>query len=59
VFGEHQLRLNSDFDDIEITHRARSRDAFASGALQAASWIVGQKPGFYRIENVVAEVAKQ
>lgn len=58
VFGEHQLRLNSAFDDIELTHRARSRDAFASGALQAAQWIITQKPGFYRIEDVVAEVAQ-
>jgi 4-hydroxy-tetrahydrodipicolinate reductase len=57
-FGEHQLRLNSYFDDIELTHRARSRDAFASGALQAARWIIKQKPGFYRIEDVVAEVAQ-
>lgn len=59
VFGEHQLRLNSEFDDIEITHRARSRDAFASGALQAARWIVRQKPGFYKIEDVVADVVKE
>lgn len=57
VFGEHQLRINSPFDDIEITHRARSRDAFASGAIKAAEWLVNQqKPGFYLIEDIVEEL---
>lgn len=56
VYGEHQLRINSLFDDIEITHRARSRDAFAAGALKAARWVVDQKPGFYRVEDVVEEL---
>lgn len=57
VFGEHQLRLNSPFDDIEITHKARSRDAFAAGALQAASWITNQDAGFYLLEDVIEEIA--
>jgi len=56
VFGEHQLRINSEFDDIEITHRARSRNAFAAGALKAVSWIVRQEPGFYRLEEVVEQI---
>lgn len=59
VFGEHQLRINSLYDDIELTHRARSRDAFAAGSLQAAQWLINQKPGFYLIEEVVEEVLTQ
>jgi 4-hydroxy-tetrahydrodipicolinate reductase len=58
VFGEHQVRINSPFDDIELTHRARSRDAFASGALKAARWLIGQNPGFYKIEDVVEKVTQ-
>jgi 4-hydroxy-tetrahydrodipicolinate reductase len=58
VFGEHQLRINSPFDDIELTHRARSRDAFASGALKAAQWLVNQEPGFYKIEDVVEQITQ-
>ena len=57
VFGEHQLRLNSPFDDIEVTHKARSRDAFAAGALQASHWTVKQDPGFYLLEDVIEEIA--
>ena len=56
VFGEHQLRINSHFDDIELTHRARSRDAFAAGALKAAHWLVKQDPGFYLLEDVVDQI---
>lgn len=57
IFGEHQLRINSPFDDIEITHRALSRDAFASGALRAAEWLFHQKnPGFYLLEDIVEEL---
>jgi 4-hydroxy-tetrahydrodipicolinate reductase len=59
VFGEHQLRINSPFDDIELTHRARSRDAFASGALKAAQWLVQQEPGFYKIEDVVEQITQE
>ncbi len=56
VYGEHQLRLHSEWDDIELTHRARSRDGFAAGALKAASWLVRQPAGFYLIEDVVEDV---
>ncbi|MEX0778550.1 MAG: 4-hydroxy-tetrahydrodipicolinate reductase [Balneolales bacterium] len=56
VYGEHQLKINSLYDDIELTHRARSRDAFAAGALQAASWLTRQQPGFYLIEDVIEDV---
>ena len=30
---------------IEVTHQAHSRDTFAQGALRAAGWLAGQKPG--------------
>lgn len=56
VFGEHQIRINSDFDDIEITHRARSRDGFAAGSVKAAEWLVSQKPGFYLIEDEITNI---
>ena len=56
VYGEHELRVNSPFDDIRISHQARSRDAFAAGALKAAHWIVNQQPGFYLLEDVIEEL---
>ena len=56
VFGEHELRIRSPYDDIRIRHEALSRDGFASGALKSAGWLVAQEPGFYLIEDVVEQV---
>lgn len=59
VFGEHSIRINSVWDDIDLTHRARSRDGFAAGALKTAQWILNQKnSGFYLIEDIVEDVLK-
>ena len=58
VVGEHELRIRSPFDDIRISHTALSRDAFASGALKAAHWLIKQNAGFYKIEDVAESVLK-
>jgi len=36
-----------------VTHRAHNRDTFARGALLAAGFIVGKKPGLYDMANVL------
>lgn len=59
IFGEHHLKIISEFDDIEISHKARSRDGFAAGALQAAGWLHKQKSGFYLIEDVIEDISRQ
>ena len=41
--GTHQVQFDSAFDTIEMTHTARTREGFATGALVAASWVVDQK----------------
>lgn len=59
VFGDHSLRIQSPWDDIEIRHSARSREGFVTGALKTAKWLHAHaKPGFYLIEDVVEEVLK-
>lgn len=57
VFGEHDVRIYSEWDDITISHKARNRDGFAAGAVKAAKWLV-QNPnsGFYLIEDVAEQV---
>jgi 4-hydroxy-tetrahydrodipicolinate reductase len=45
--GDHTLILAGPFETLELTHRARSRDAFALGALEAALWTARKKPGLY------------
>ncbi|MDR1029730.1 MAG: 4-hydroxy-tetrahydrodipicolinate reductase [Treponema sp.] len=39
--GIHTVLFDSPADTLEITHTARSREGFASGALVAAEWLVG------------------
>lgn len=43
VVGEHTVNYASDFERVEISHRAQTRDVFASGALTAAKWIAAKK----------------
>ncbi|EPR44099.1 Dihydrodipicolinate reductase [Desulfovibrio sp. X2] len=45
VVGDHTIYLLGPGERIEVTHRAHSRETFAQGALRAAKWLVGQKPG--------------
>lgn len=53
VVGDHTVYLLGPGERIELTHRASSRDLFAHGALRAARWLVGQKPGRYRIADML------
>jgi 4-hydroxy-tetrahydrodipicolinate reductase len=52
VFGEHTIKFLGDFEEIEITHKARSRSLFAKGALILGRWLANRKhPGLYDLES--------
>ena len=53
--GTHTLVLDSTFDTIEITHRARSRGGFALGAVRAAEWLAGRK-GMFEVNDFIREM---
>jgi 4-hydroxy-tetrahydrodipicolinate reductase len=55
VPGTHTVLLDSAFDTIELTHRARSRGGFALGAVRAAEWLVGRK-GLFEVNDFIAEI---
>ncbi len=55
ITGTHTVGFESEDDTIELTHRARSRRGFATGAVKAAEWIRGKK-GFYTFEEHLNEV---
>jgi 4-hydroxy-tetrahydrodipicolinate reductase len=46
VPGTHIIRYHSPIDDIEISHIAKGREGFASGAILAAEWLKGKKGVF-------------
>ncbi len=53
VVGEHKVIFSGPADRLELFHHADSRDTFAAGALHAAKWIVGKKPGFYDMQDIL------
>jgi dihydrodipicolinate reductase len=55
--GTHTVGFDAAADTIELTHTARSREGFASGAILAAEWIAGRK-GFYEFTEVMEEILK-
>lgn len=53
VVGEHTVLFVGPNERLELTHRAGSREIFASGALRAAEWVVGKPAGLYSMQNVL------
>jgi len=53
IVGDHTVYFAGAGERIEITHRAHSRDTLASGAVRAAKWIAGKKPGLYDMQDVL------
>jgi 4-hydroxy-tetrahydrodipicolinate reductase len=53
VIGDHTVLFAGDVERIEITHKAQTREAFAAGALRAALWAAGKKPGIYSMRDVL------
>jgi 4-hydroxy-tetrahydrodipicolinate reductase len=53
IVGDHKVMFSKNFETIELSHRAYDRSVFASGALHAARWVVGKKPGVYGMGDVL------
>jgi 4-hydroxy-tetrahydrodipicolinate reductase len=54
VVGEHTVIFAGPAERVELAHRAEDRMIFARGALHAALWARGQKPGLYTMADVLA-----
>ena len=53
VVGDHTVMFIADEERVEITHKANTREAFATGALRAALWLADRKPGIYTMRHVL------
>lgn len=53
VVGDHTVMYAGPGERVEITHKAASREIFAGGAVRAAQWTAGQKPGLYSMKDVL------
>jgi 4-hydroxy-tetrahydrodipicolinate reductase len=57
VPGTHTILIDSAFDTIELTHRARNRGGFALGAVRAAEWLFGKK-GIYEVNDFIQDILR-
>jgi 4-hydroxy-tetrahydrodipicolinate reductase len=53
IVGEHSVQFVGARERIELAHQALDRDLFADGALTAARWIAGRRPGRYGMAEVL------
>jgi 4-hydroxy-tetrahydrodipicolinate reductase len=55
IVGEHSVIFAGNDEIIEINHSAMSKDIFGTGALRAARFIYGKKPGLYSMNDLISE----
>ena len=53
IVGEHTVLFAGTGERLEITHRASSRDNFASGALRAAQFLADRPKGLFDMQDVL------
>ncbi|GAF75226.1 unnamed protein product, partial [marine sediment metagenome] len=58
IVGEHQVSFESTQDTVTIKHSAKTRDIFARGALEAAKFVIKQKPGLYNMQDIIESKKK-
>ena len=51
--GVHTVMFAAAGERLELSHRAFSRETYAAGALHAAQWLAGKKPGLYGMKDVL------
>lgn len=53
IVGEHDVLFAGKDEVVTLSHSALSREIFANGALQAAKFLVNQKPGMYHMKDML------
>ena len=53
IVGEHQVIFAGNDEILSISHSARSKALFATGAVNAAEYISGKAPGLYNMSDMI------
>ena len=53
VAGTHEVHFFGQDEEVVLTHRATSRQIFVNGAIVCAQRLLGQKPGFYTVDDLL------
>jgi 4-hydroxy-tetrahydrodipicolinate reductase len=51
ITGRHSLSFTAPDEEITLTHESFDRRVYATGAVGAALWLCGQKPGLYGMRD--------
>lgn len=51
--GDHHVMFAGSGERLELAHRATNRGIYSKGAVRAALWLIGQKPGLYGMKDVL------
>ena len=55
IVGEHEVMFAGEDEIITITHSARSKRVFATGAIRASKFLCGKSAGKYEMKDLLAE----
>ena len=53
VIGKHEVTFSSGKEIIKLNHEAFDRALYSDGALTAAKWLIGKKPGLYSMRDLL------
>ena len=53
VVGEHEVKFSSGKETVTLNHESFDRSLYSDGALVAARWLIGKKPGLYSMRNLL------
>ncbi len=53
IAGKHEVFFSTLGETVCLAHNAHTREGFARGALRAAEWLIGKKPGLYTMADVL------
>ena len=56
IIGEHEVYICTNSQTIILKHEAHNRGLFAEGAIAAAEFLIGQEPGFYKMNDMISRV---
>ncbi|MBE7078359.1 MAG: 4-hydroxy-tetrahydrodipicolinate reductase [Clostridiales bacterium] len=58
IVGEHEVMFAGEDEIITISHSARSKRVFATGAIRAAKFLAKKEAGMYEMKHLLAEENK-
>ena len=58
IISRHEIIFGMPNQTIRLTHENINREAYGQGAIFAVKFLIGQSPGMYSMETIIAEMFK-